>query len=451
MATIWAPSWIEIITIICIILCFLTTFFQMYKHLRHYNNPAYQRKIIVILLMPPIYEIFSTLTIWVNDDKGYLLLIRDIYESFVIYAFFKLLCAYVGYDPDRPTREDIDHKVCEIMGEKGPHPHQFPFNYCLKPLNLVNYQEAHKVYRFCKFGILQYIPIKIILAGLTFVAVYKVGTGVLYDICGAIEFVVVCLALYWLVFFYHIFYADLKPFRPLRKLLIIKGILFLTFWQEQVLNYCGVYMSTSRYIPPENREDADVILSCLLVDIEMVIMSILTTFAFSYKDFCIGKEKKRMRLLDIINAKLIAHKFAKDNAAKHHHNHEVWKIDQSVNKETLGDDDRISNPKTGRIAIVETKEMIELKNQENKEKSAIVETKEMIEIKNQENKEKPEMKSVETIEKINKTIEIKKKENTTIREELQDEDIESSFHKPIENTHQSDVHQHLEEEHKIDL
>jgi len=313
-----APTWIEIITIICIIICFLTTTYQLIVHLRHYTHPVYQRKILVILQMPPVYILFSTLTIWFNDDNGYFLLVRDIYESFVIYAFFKLLGAYVGYEPDKSGKEEIEHKICEILAEKGPHPHQCPFNYCLKPMNLVNMQEARKYYRICKIGILQYIPIKIILAGLMFLVIYDEGgtTSDLYDLCGIVEFVDVCIALYWLVFFFHIFYEDLKPFRPLRKFLIIKGILFLTFWQEEILNFCGVYMSTSRYIPAQNRADANVILSCLLVDIEMVIMSILTTFAFSYKDFYVGKEKKTMKLKDIINAKLIAMKMGKNIKGK---------------------------------------------------------------------------------------------------------------------------------------
>jgi len=317
MPIISAPTWIENVTIICIIICFVTTSFQIIVHLRHYTNPVYQRKILVILQMPAFFILFSTLTVWFNDQHGYFLLVRDIYESFVVYAFFNLLGAYVGYEPDKPTIKDIENKICELLSQKGPHPYQFPLNYCLKPMNLVNMQEAHKYYYICKIGILQYIPIKIILAGLMFLVIYDEGTtSDLYDLCGIVEFVDVCIALYWLIFFFHIFYEDLKPFRPLRKLLIIKGILFLTFWQEEILNFCGVYMSTSRYIPAENRADANVILSCLLVDVEMVIMSILTTFAFSYRDFYIGKEKKKMKLKDFINTKIFPMKTGKKNKGK---------------------------------------------------------------------------------------------------------------------------------------
>ena len=364
MATVNAPTWIENVTIICIIICFLTTTFQIIVHLRHYTNPVYQRKILVILQMPPIYILFSTLTIWFNDQHGYFLLVRDIYESLVVYAFFKLLGAYVGYEPDKSTKEEIENKICEILSEKGPHPHQFPFNYCLKPMNLVNMQEARKYYRICKIGILQYIPIKIILAGLMFLVIYDEGTtSKLYDLCGIVEFVDVCIALYWLIFFFHIFYEVLKPFRPLRKLLIIKGVLFVTFWQEEILNFCGVYLSTSRYIPEQNRADANVILSCLLVDIEMVIMSILTTFAFSYKDFYIGKEKKKMKLKDFINAKLIAIKMGKKNKGKDNESAKTPPLQEKKQDET-GIEIKLDSRHVEMQEIVEKEKNLEKKESE---------------------------------------------------------------------------------------
>ena len=316
MSNIDPPTWIEDVTFVCIIICFVTTCFQMVVHIKNFSNPAYQKNILALLLMAPIYILFSSLTIWINDADGCFLLIRNIYESFVIYAFFKLLGAYVGYEPDKPTIEDIQNKIIGILSEKGPHAHQWPFNYCLAPMNLVNMEEARKYYLICKYGILQYIPIKIILASLEFFVVYEEGEeSIYYKLLSGIEFFAVCLALYWLVFFFHIFYEDLEPFKPLMKFLIIKGILFVTFWQELVLSYCGVYLSSSRYIPPQNRSDANIILSCMLVNIEMVIMSILTTFAFSYKDFVIGKEKKKMNLKDFIQVKMFAMKM-KNFAAK---------------------------------------------------------------------------------------------------------------------------------------
>ena len=332
-------SWIEFITIICIFLCFFTTNFQIYQHMKHYTNPAYQKRIIMILLMPPIYIFFSTLTIWTNDDNGCILLIRNIYESLVIYSFFKLLGAYVGYDPEKQITDDIniEDKICSILGGKGVHPYQCPMNYCLKPMNLVNVEEAHKIYWYCRTGILQYIPVKISLAILMLILVEQESTGFLYDLCSFIEFISVSIALYWLVFFFHIFYEDLSPYKPLMKFLIIKGILFVTFWQELVLSFLGVPLSHSNYIPPENRKDADIILSCMLVDIEMVIMSILTTFAFSYMDFKIGKEKKIMSLRVMIKAKMCAirmHHIAKTNSPGKPQTCEVEQEDFKENIET---------------------------------------------------------------------------------------------------------------------
>jgi hypothetical protein len=41
----------------------------------------------------------------------------------------------------------------------------------------------------------------------------------------------VYLAMYSLVLFYHLFYAELASHKPLAKILCIKGVVFFSFWQ----------------------------------------------------------------------------------------------------------------------------------------------------------------------------------------------------------------------------
>jgi len=94
-------DWITITTISCVGFCYIVIGIQVSLHLLNYTNPNFQNKIIMILLMPPIYSTLSTLSIVLNDANGYLLLIRDIYESIVIYAFFLLLRAYAAHHEKR--------------------------------------------------------------------------------------------------------------------------------------------------------------------------------------------------------------------------------------------------------------------------------------------------------------------------------------------------------------
>jgi len=46
----------------------------------------------------------------------------------------------------------------------------------------------------------------------------------------------VSLAMYSLVLFYHLFYAELAPHNPLAKILCIKGVVFFSFWQVKSLS-----------------------------------------------------------------------------------------------------------------------------------------------------------------------------------------------------------------------
>jgi len=114
---------------------------------------------------------------------------------------------------------------------------------------------------------------------------WEPGNDLIYYLCSAAVFVSVTFALYYLVVFFHTLHEELAPYSPLMKFLTIKGILFLTFWQEIILWMLGTPLKHSRFLPPAEQEDAEVTLGCLLVNFEMVIMALLTGLAYSYKDF----------------------------------------------------------------------------------------------------------------------------------------------------------------------
>jgi len=133
------------------------------------------------------------------------------------------------------------------------------------------------------------------------------------------------VALYWLVFFFNIFYEELKPYKPLLKFIAVKAVLFLTFWQEQLLAYFQVDLAHSRYIPPSDRANANGVLSCLLVDIEMVLLSIVTAIAYNYKDFELN-ERTQVTLASVLKAN--AHEILKDMS----HIFGVKKIDSFTEK-----------------------------------------------------------------------------------------------------------------------
>ena len=74
----------------------LISMFHMTMHLRHFYEPFVQRKIIAILWMPPIYGITSFLGLLWPKAEGYLSIIKDFYEAYVIYQFLSFLIAVLG-------------------------------------------------------------------------------------------------------------------------------------------------------------------------------------------------------------------------------------------------------------------------------------------------------------------------------------------------------------------
>jgi hypothetical protein len=74
----------------------LISMWHMTSHLRNFQQPFVQRKILAILWMCPIYSITSWLSLVVPVMEGYLAILKDLYEAYVIYQFLSFLIAVLG-------------------------------------------------------------------------------------------------------------------------------------------------------------------------------------------------------------------------------------------------------------------------------------------------------------------------------------------------------------------
>ena len=63
----------------------LISMWHMTAHLRKLKQPVIQRKILAILWMSPIYAITSWFSVVFPEAEGYLAIIKDAYEAYVIY------------------------------------------------------------------------------------------------------------------------------------------------------------------------------------------------------------------------------------------------------------------------------------------------------------------------------------------------------------------------------
>jgi peroxiredoxin family protein len=79
----------------CLLTCLLTAF-HMTQHLSNFHEAVVQRKIVTILWMSPIYSITSWLSLVFPSSDGYLAVVKDFYEAYVIYTFLSFMISVLG-------------------------------------------------------------------------------------------------------------------------------------------------------------------------------------------------------------------------------------------------------------------------------------------------------------------------------------------------------------------
>mmetsp|Transcript_23457 Transcript_23457/g.50842 ORF Transcript_23457/g.50842 Transcript_23457/m.50842 type:complete len:487 (+) Transcript_23457:136-1596(+) len=221
----------------------LVTVFHMSQHLRNYQEPIVQKRIISILWMCPIYAVTAFLSLLIPSADGYLAVIRDFYEAYTVYNFFSLLLAILG----RGNRDVVVNVLAQ-------HAHHLkPPTKCLKayyhpPPEASDQAMANAVLYECQVLCMQFVFCR----PLTSIASF-VSTTLMQDresgndsdndddplaffktpnfYIAMITNVSVFFAFTGLLKFYHAVRDDLLWCQPFSKFMAIKGIVFLTFWQ----------------------------------------------------------------------------------------------------------------------------------------------------------------------------------------------------------------------------
>ena len=193
------------------------------------NEPVpLQQKIIRIILMVPLYALGSWLSLVFVGYGLYIDLVRDIYESYVIYTFFTYLIDLTG-------GEDACVLAFRTYDEGvgvGCLRHPFPLCY-VSPVKL-----GARFLQRCRRFVIQYVLVKPICSALAiWLAVkgqYHDGKIHMQDAYLYVTFTVnlsVLFAFTALFYFYCASRQVLAPHKPLGKFLCVKAIIFLSFWQ----------------------------------------------------------------------------------------------------------------------------------------------------------------------------------------------------------------------------
>eukprot|EP01112_Ceratiomyxa_fruticulosa_P022204 TRINITY_DN8065_c0_g1_i2.p1 TRINITY_DN8065_c0_g1~~TRINITY_DN8065_c0_g1_i2.p1 ORF type:complete len:293 (-),score=25.47 TRINITY_DN8065_c0_g1_i2:138-1016(-) len=258
------------------------------KHLANYTDPNVQRPIVRIIGMVPLYALFSWLSLRFKDHALYLDLIRDCYEAFILYSFIVMLTNYLG--GERQLKNAVKKHL--------PIHHMFPMN-----LFLPDYTNEEKFVAQTRRWVLQYVVVKPLMAvlaifldemGLYEEGFYSMNRGYIW--ITIVNSISVTFAMNGLIYIYHAIHTELEHVSPLWKLICVKGVLFLAFWQSVLISLLakfGLIHSSVSWTLMEVETGLQDFVLCF----EMVIAAYLHEYAYNWKEFATTKksnEKKKV-------------------------------------------------------------------------------------------------------------------------------------------------------------
>ncbi|EIW65413.1 hypothetical protein TREMEDRAFT_36313, partial [Tremella mesenterica DSM 1558] len=264
----------------CAALTTVITLFTLTMHATHYQQPAAQRQVMRVLLMPCVYSVVSFFSYRYYQSYEYYVLAETAYEAITLSAFLMLLMELVSLST---TEKDI--RVALYEKDKRNLPPNDQFN-CFR-------FRASKPYfmHTLSFSVMQYVVIRPAISIIGIVCeYYNVLCPQKYSIhfaevyLDSVDFVSISFALYGLIVFYVLCKDELKGRRPLNKFLAIKLIVFFTFYQSFIFSILQNYnvIKGTTFWTADNVSDG---LSALCTTVEMVFFSIYMGWAYSWTDY----------------------------------------------------------------------------------------------------------------------------------------------------------------------
>ena len=262
-------------------------------HTTHYSRPKEQRHIIRILFMVPVYAMVSFLSLVYYRHSVYYEVLRDCYEAFAIASFFSLMCAYIA--------EDL-HAQKEYFRRVKPKGWIWPMKWLQKCTG-----GEHGFLRTPRSGltwfnviwvcVFQYCFIRVSMTIVAVVTQYfdrycleSLNPAFSHVWVMVIEGVAVTITMYCLIQFYYQIREDIAQHKPILKVLAIKLVIFLSFWQTILISFLtssGAIKASEKIQAP----DIKVGIPSMLLDIEMALFALFHLWSFSYRPYVIGSKQ----------------------------------------------------------------------------------------------------------------------------------------------------------------
>ncbi|KAE8150006.1 organic solute transporter Ostalpha-domain-containing protein [Aspergillus avenaceus] len=237
--------------------------------------------------MVPVYSLVAWLSTYFYKNSVYFSVIGDCYESFTISAFFALLCHYIA--PNLSSQKDYFREI-------KPKPWVWPITWLQRIFGGENgvWRTPRSgltwfnivwvsVFQYCLFRVLMTI-VAVITQHHNVYCEESLNPAFAHIWVLAVECVAVTIAMYCLVQFYIQIKDDISQYSPFLKILSIKLVIFLSFWQSICINLlfsAGAIKATKRIA----EADLKVGLPNLLISIEMAIFAVLHLWAFAWRPY----------------------------------------------------------------------------------------------------------------------------------------------------------------------
>lgn len=230
----------------------------------------------------PLDALESWLALIFKDQRIYLEVLREAYEAWVIYSIQKLFVEFLG---GRAGVETVlaRHAAAPGAGERA---------HLLFPFGSLPGWRFREEFQFRSNALVfQYVLLRTVFA---VASLFAEANGTLCP--GSTDFAH-CLypwatlllslsqfgAMYGLLLFFHELMGELAPLKALSKLLVVKAVVFLSFWQGSVISgfeYLGLLRETEFYTTDEISSGLQNFLICW----EMAIAAIVHHYVFDWKE-----------------------------------------------------------------------------------------------------------------------------------------------------------------------
>ncbi|KAI5868547.1 DUF300-domain-containing protein [Durotheca rogersii] len=274
------------------LVAYVVSFFLMWQHALNYTKPREQRHIIRILFMIPVYATSAFLCIYYYWHAIYFQVLSECYEAFAIASFFALMCHYIA--PDLHDQKNYFRHMRPIK------PWVWPINWFAKCCGAQRGpwrtpQSGLTWFNIVWIGIYHYCFIRVAMTITAVVTQYferyceSSNSPVFAHIWViVIECIAVTIAMYCLIQFYVQLREPLAEHRPFLKVLAIKLVIFLSFWQTIAISLGTSTLGIVNPTPALAYPDLKVGIPSLMLCVEMAIFAILHIWAFPYAPYVEG-------------------------------------------------------------------------------------------------------------------------------------------------------------------